>query len=99
MMMKRKRSSNREAMERTEFSKDATRLLKEFQYLRTKGGVSVLLLGFPELHASVTHPLESVTHFSSLLLSPFLGAVLVVCIGLVSSQLECAASWFKVPDQ
>lgn len=35
MMMKRKRSSSREAMERTEFSNDATRLLKEFQYLRT----------------------------------------------------------------
>lgn len=40
MMMKRKRSSSREAMERTEFSKDATRLLKEFQYLRTHRGCS-----------------------------------------------------------
>lgn len=36
MMMKRKRSSNREAMERTEFSSEATRLLREFQYLREK---------------------------------------------------------------
>lgn len=33
MMMKRKRSSSREAMERTELSKEATKLLKEFQYL------------------------------------------------------------------
>lgn len=33
MMMKRKRSSSREAMERTELSSEATRLLKEFQYL------------------------------------------------------------------
>lgn len=42
MMMKRKRSSSREAMERTEFSKDATRLLKEFQYLRTDREFSCL---------------------------------------------------------
>lgn len=42
MMMKRKRSSSREAMERTEFSKDATRLLREFQYLRTHREVSCL---------------------------------------------------------
>lgn len=33
MMMKRKSSSNKEAMERTELSREATRLLKEFQYL------------------------------------------------------------------
>ena len=39
---RRKRSSSREAMERTEFSKDATRLLKEFQYLRTDREVSCL---------------------------------------------------------
>ena len=37
MMMKRKSSSSREAMERTEFSRDATRLLREFQYLGTGG--------------------------------------------------------------
>lgn len=36
MMMKRKRSSNREAMERTEFRSEATRLLREFQYLGEK---------------------------------------------------------------
>lgn len=48
MMMKRKRSSSREAMERTEFSKDATRLLKEFQYLRTSmREISILFLCFP----------------------------------------------------
>jgi hypothetical protein len=40
MMMKRKRSRSREAMERTEFSKDATKLLREFQYLRTDGEVN-----------------------------------------------------------
>lgn len=34
MMMKRKSRSNREAMERTEFSREATRLDSEFQYLR-----------------------------------------------------------------
>lgn len=33
IMMNRKSSSSREAMERTEFSRDATRLLREFQYL------------------------------------------------------------------
>lgn len=33
IMMNRKSSSSREAMERTEFSKEATRLLREFQYL------------------------------------------------------------------
>lgn len=37
MMMKRKSSSSSEAMERTEFSRDATRLLREFQYLRMRG--------------------------------------------------------------
>lgn len=37
MMMKRKSSSRSEAMERTEFSRDATRLLREFQYLRMGG--------------------------------------------------------------
>lgn len=42
MMMKRKRSSSKEAMERTEFSKDATRLLKEFQYLGTDREFSCL---------------------------------------------------------
>lgn len=36
MIMKRKRSSNREAMERTEFRSEATRLLREFQYLVEK---------------------------------------------------------------
>jgi len=36
MMMKRKRSSRREAMERTEFRSEATRLLREFQYLGEK---------------------------------------------------------------
>lgn len=39
MMMKRNSSRSREAMERTEFSRDATRLLREFQYLGTGGGV------------------------------------------------------------
>lgn len=34
MMMKRKRRSSREAMERTEFSREATRLDREFQYLK-----------------------------------------------------------------
>lgn len=33
MMMKRKSRSSREAMERTEFSREATRLDREFQYL------------------------------------------------------------------
>lgn len=33
MMMKRKSRSSREAMERTEFSREATRLLREVQYL------------------------------------------------------------------
>lgn len=33
MMMKRKSRSNREAMERTEFRREATRLDREFQYL------------------------------------------------------------------
>lgn len=42
MMMKRKRSSSREAMERTEFSKDATRLLREFQYLQADRAFSCL---------------------------------------------------------
>lgn len=41
MMMKRNSSRSREAMERTEFSRDATRLLREFQYLGTGGGVSL----------------------------------------------------------
>lgn len=36
MMMKRKSRSSREAMERTEFSRDATRLDREFQYLQEK---------------------------------------------------------------
>lgn len=36
MIMKRKRSSNREAIERTEFRSEATRLLREFQYLGEK---------------------------------------------------------------
>ncbi len=34
MMMNRKSSRSRDAIERTEFSRDATRLLREFQYLR-----------------------------------------------------------------
>lgn len=34
MMMKRKSRSSREAMERTEFRREATRLDREFQYLR-----------------------------------------------------------------
>lgn len=33
MTMKRKRRRSREAMERTEFRREATRLLKEVQYL------------------------------------------------------------------
>lgn len=41
MMMKRNSSRSREAMERTEFSRDATRLLREFQYLGMGCGVSL----------------------------------------------------------
>lgn len=37
MMMKRKSRSNREAMERTEFRREATRLDREFQYLGERG--------------------------------------------------------------
>lgn len=36
MMMKRKRSNSREAMDFMEFSKDATKLLREVQCLRVK---------------------------------------------------------------
>lgn len=36
MMMKRKSRSSREAMERTEFSREATRLDREFQYLQDR---------------------------------------------------------------
>ena len=36
MMMKRKSRSSREAMERTEFSRDATKLDREFQYLQDR---------------------------------------------------------------
>lgn len=38
MMMKRKSSSSREAMERMELSRDATRLLRDVQYLQEGGG-------------------------------------------------------------
>lgn len=41
MMMKRKSRSNREAMERTEFSREATRLDREFQYLRKRHPVNI----------------------------------------------------------
>lgn len=57
MMIKRKRSRSREAMERTEFSKDATRLLKEFQYLRTKQGRSVFFPQPPFPPSVSLHPL------------------------------------------
>ena len=42
-MMKRKSRSNREAMERTEFSREATRLDREFQYLRKRHPVNIWL--------------------------------------------------------
>lgn len=41
MMMKRKSRSNREAMERTEFSREATRLDREFQYLGKRRSVNI----------------------------------------------------------
>ncbi len=41
MMMKRKSRSSREAMERTELRREATRLDREFQYLRERRPVSV----------------------------------------------------------
>lgn len=47
MTMKRKRRRSREAMERTEFRSEATRLLKEVQYLQNnwkKRGVDEITL-------------------------------------------------------
>lgn len=61
MMMKRKRRSSREAMERTEFSKDATRLLKEFQYLRTTGRALSCLSPAALRHPSPVRPCASST--------------------------------------
>lgn len=74
MMMKRKRSSSREAMERTEFSKDATRLLKEFQYLRTSMGEISVLFSVLSLTSLLTHtPTRNFKINYNSFFSPFIG--------------------------
>lgn len=81
-MMKRKRSSSKEAMERTEFSKDATRLLKEFQYLRTDRAFSCLC------SVAFHQPPTCVPLLDQSLLAPVSGAG-AWCE--LNSQLGCAA--------
>lgn len=83
MMMKRKSSSSSEAMERTEFSRDATRLLREFQYLRTDEGASA---SSPPSACHTHRGFEN--DCSSLLFALPLGQR-GGGTGLASSQLEC----------
>lgn len=88
MMMNRKRSSSREAMERTEFSKDATRLLKEFQYLRTNmrhQRPSVLSFTLPLIRMPTR---EFKISFSFLLFSPFPGGGGVDWAGKLSVRVQ-----------
>lgn len=83
MMMKRNRRRSREAMERTEFSKDATRLLKEFQYLRAnRKEVSTLPLAVlpivPHSHNYTLQVLRGAATLCSFFFPCLGGGVLVV---------------------